>query len=76
MFLQLGIEQPYDDTSRIQPKEWQVLLSSATTWLSVAGKTIYSCCLLEEFEKWQVQSRKTLEARVLGALEGSTAESC
>jgi hypothetical protein len=50
MFLQLGIEKPYDETSRIKPKEWYVLLPSKTTWLLVAGKTIYSCCLLDGAE--------------------------
>ena len=50
MFLQVGIEQSYHDASRIKPKEWQVLLPSATTWLLVARKTIYSCCLLGEVD--------------------------
>ena len=59
MFLRLGIEQPYNKTSRIKPKEWQVLLPSATTWLLVAGKTIYSCCLLGEVENGRRSRRRS-----------------
>lgn len=64
MFLRLGIEQPYDETSREKPREWQVLLPSATTWLFVAGKTIYSCCLLDEIEDGR-RGRRRLWSRKL-----------
>jgi hypothetical protein len=49
--LQLGIDQSYDEASRIKPREWQVLLPAATAWLLIAGKTIYDYCLCDEAEE-------------------------
>jgi hypothetical protein len=50
MILEAGIEQSYDEASRVKPREWQVLTPSATAWLLIAGKTIHTHCLRDEVE--------------------------
>jgi hypothetical protein len=53
--LNMGIEQDYDDKSDLSAKayEWKVLFPAAATWLTIAGKAIYSHCLNDEVEDLQ-----------------------
>ena len=54
-FLRMGIEQDYDDRSELSAKayEYEVLIPAAATWLTIAGKAIYSHCLNDEVEDLQ-----------------------
>lgn len=58
VFLKKGIEQPYDNASRINPREWQVLLPPAATWLSIAGNTIYKICRSDDIEEVGTRNMK------------------
>jgi len=51
----MGIEQDYDDKTDLsaKPYEWKVLLPAAATWLTIAGRAIYSHCLADEVEDLQ-----------------------
>jgi hypothetical protein len=57
--LQIGIEHSYDKHSNevagVDCDEWRALVPVATTWLSIAGKTIYKHCLDEDlYDGWEM----------------------
>jgi hypothetical protein len=64
-FLKIGLEHSYDEKfegiTRLSREEWETLIPAATTWLLIAGKTIYEHCheddLYDGWEKgtWDMQ---------------------
>jgi hypothetical protein len=56
--LAIGLEHCYDgesdEAALVGRDEWQILVPVATTWLSVAGKTIYEHCQDEDlYDGWE-----------------------
>ena len=57
-FLKIGLEHSYDerfeDTTRVSRDEWETLIPAATTWLLIAGRTIYEHCQEDDlYDGWE-----------------------
>lgn len=57
-FLEDGIESSYSDEHVVKSKEWRVLIPASTSWILIAGKTIYKMCLDDQHASQKSHSKR------------------